>query len=541
MISTLYILLPIVAAVCFTLVKWIHRPRDPIWAQVDRVGGASRLSFLGSVLSSITSTRKLATEGYRRFSKTLDRPYALPTTWMRSGAVMVLPPSRVPLMTRPDKTHDGEWTNLLGLIETTQLPYLIDDPTIYQNLLHFDVVRRHMTSTRDVARHAPTTADELDRAFGDAWGTSSEWKTIDGWEACGGVISRASQRVLVGLPLSRDPALLETSRAYANSVLVGGAIINCFPSQVRWLVAPLVAARARYYQSRYVNMLVPLVRERIRMWEEKEKDDGHGPDDFLQWMIPICAQAGPDQLDPTRIALRLVSLLTPLVFAICYVFAHCVLDILGGPDRRDIVAGLEEECTRVMSLQNGSGGGGRLSLLDTSEAVSRLSRVDSALRESMRLSDVAVTNLARDVTAGEVDVGQGLRVKPGVRMVFPTQNIHRDPDNYEDPTRYDAFRFSRPFEKPQREGSSPERPKPGPVVGEQQKLIVTTTPTFLPFGYGRHACPGRWFAAQLMKQALAYVVLHYDVQLVGGPQPRRALLNTMVPPVGSQIRIRRKG
>lgn len=148
----------------------------------------------------------------------------------------------------------------------------------------------------------------------------------------------------------------------------------------------------------------------------------------------------------------------------------------------------------------------------------------------MRVSDVSVTNIFRDVTAGEVDVGNGPRVGPGVRMVFPTQDIHLDSDNYEDPRRFDAFRFSKPFEDTKGSGR-----------GEgEQTLITTTTPTFMPFGYRRHACPGRWFAAQSMKQALAYLVLNYDVELVGSPPKRRALLNMMVPPVGTQIRIRRK-
>lgn len=168
--------------------------------------------------------------------------------------------------------------------------------------------------------------------------------------------------------------------------------------------------------------------------------------------------------------------------------------------------------------------------LDTSEAADDLKRVDSVLRESMRVSDVMVTNIFRDVTSGELDLGNGLRVGPGVRMVFPTQDIHMDPDNYENPKRFDAFRFSRSFEDAT--GSSRKE-------GEQE-LITTPTPSFMPFGYGRHACPGRYFAAQSMKQALAYLVLNYDVELTGPPIKRRALLNMMVPPVGAQIRIRRK-
>lgn len=235
-------------------------------------------------------------------------------------------------------------------------------------------------------------------------------------------------------------------------------------------------------------------------------------------MIPICAREGPDQLEATRIALRLVSLLTPLIFAICYVFAHCVLDVHGSPARADFLAGLQEECARVSAAHGGG--------LDTSVAVDALFRADSALRESMRVSDVAVTNLFRDVTAGEVDLGDGLRVGPGVRVVFPTQNIHMDPDNYADPRRYDAFRFSAPFE--------------GAAEDGERETLATTTRTFLPFGHGRHACPGRWFAAQLMKQALAYLVMNYEVELVGKPVRRWALLNTMVPPIDAQIRIRRR-
>ncbi|GAP91477.2 putative cytochrome P450 [Rosellinia necatrix] len=500
------------------LLRLKYSPRDAVWAKLDAVGASPQHSpplFVRGVISSILSTQKFANEGYRKFSKALDRAYALPTPWVRGSTVMVLPPSQISLLTRPDRTDGGEWTNMLGLIETAQLPHVIDDPNVYQNLIHFEVVRRKMAH-KDMSRLAPETADEIDQAFSDIWGTKTEWSTVNGWVACGQVISRAAQRILVGLPESRDKRMLETSRHYANALLVGGAIINCFPPAVRWLVAPVITIRARYYQARYVKIMRPLIEERIRQWEA---DKEGGPDDFLQWMIPMCAK-DPDQLDATRIALRLASLVIPLIFAICYMFAHCVFDIHGSPCRVEVLAGLEEECRRV-SAQHPS--------LNTSVSVDALVRVDSTLRESMRISDVSVTNIFRDVTAGEVEVVGGLRVGPGVRMVFPTQDIHLDPDNYEDPRRFDAFRFSRPFE------DSNDHKKEG-----RQDFITTTTPSFLPFSYGRHACPGRWFAAQLMKQALAYIVLNYDVELVGPQKKRKALLNMMLPPVGTQIRIRRK-
>jgi len=155
--------------------------------------------------------------------------------------------------------------------------------------------------------------------------------------------------------------------------------------------------------------------------------------------------------------------------------------------------------------------------------VDALYRVDSTIRESMRISDVAIISLYRDVTSGELDLGNGIVIPRGVRMAFPTQNVHLDPDNYEDPRRFDASRPSRKFETLD-EGSHKQK--------TERELIVTPTTSFLSLGYGRHACPGRWFVAQTMKQALAYIIMHYDVELLSKPVKRTALLNTMVPPVG---------
>lgn len=236
-------------------------------------------------------------------------------------------------------------------------------------------------------------------------------------------------------------------------------------------------------------------------------------------MITICANEGPDQREAGRISLRLINSLAPCIMALCHALAHCIIDIHASAAREDILAGLEEECARVSNQHPG---------LTTSESLDALYRLDSALRESMRVSDAVVVGLFRDVTAGGIDIGNGLRAGPGVRMAFPTQNVHLDPDHYDDPRLFDAFRFSRPFE-----GVTDSS-------GGKRELVTTTTPSFLSFGFGTHACPGRWFAAQLMKQALACVILNYEVELVGEPVERRAFLNMMVPPAKTQIRIRRK-
>jgi cytochrome P450 len=52
------------------------------------------------------------------------------------------------------------------------------------------------------------------------------------------------------------------------------------------------------------------------------------------------------------------------------------------------------------------------------------------------------------------------------------------------------------------------------LEGEAEKSqMVTTHFSYLVFGHGRHACPGHFFAATIMKVMMAHIVLNYDVKL----------------------------
>lgn len=238
-------------------------------------------------------------------------------------------------------------------------------------------------------------------------------------------------------------------------------------------------------------------------------------------MIPKCAKEGPEQMDPVRMATRLLALNVMFVIGMAYVFAHCVLDIYGSPAKEEFVSGLEAECKKVLA-ETGS--------LSQKDAVDRLYKVDSAIRESMRTSDIAVTALSRDVVCAKIDLGNGIQIPRGVRVVFPTQPMHQDPDYHEDPLRFDAFRFSRKFEGQEEDDKR----------SSERESLTTITPSWLAYGYGKHQCPGRWFASQTMKQALAYLVMNYDVEIVQKPDKRQVLLNVMIPATEAQIRIRRK-
>lgn len=59
-----------------------------------------------------------------------------------------------------------------------------------------------------------------------------------------------------------------------------------------------------------------------------------------------------------------------------------------------------------------------------------------------------------------------------------------------------------------------------PEIRTSKHRLVTTEPTHLSFGHGKHACPGRFFAAAELKAMLAHIVMNYEVKLeIEGVRP----------------------
>ena len=73
-----------------------------------------------------------------------------------------------------------------------------------------------------------------------------------------------------------------------------------------------------------------------------------------------------------------------------------------------------------------------------------------------------------------------------------------DPELYPEPEVFDAFRFSK------------LREQNSEMDGRFQYVASNTSS--MAFGYGRHACPGRHFAAQEIKAIMAYILREYDMR-----------------------------
>lgn len=162
----------------------------------------------------------------------------------------------------------------------------------------------------------------------------------------------------------------------------------------------------------------------------------------------------------------------------------------------------------------------------TLSALERMRRVDSFLKESMRLSGLhALTMLRKSRT--HYTFSDGTHVPQGTVLAAACTATHLDPSKYPSPKTFDALRFVR--------GS-------GEAASRYQ--LSTTSPDFLAWGYGRTACPGRFVAAAQMKMLLAHLVLHYDIRLedgAGDVRPRDCWVESeRLPDLGAQLMLRKR-
>ncbi|KZV78146.1 cytochrome P450, partial [Exidia glandulosa HHB12029] len=132
-------------------------------------------------------------------------------------------------------------------------------------------------------------------------------------------------------------------------------------------------------------------------------------------------------------------------------------------------------------------------------ATENMRRVDSFLRETQRFRGLGGISMARKVLK-DFTFSDGTTVKKGQMLAVGLRATHYDSTIYHQADEFEGFRFVDSAETTGDELALPNR-------------LVSTSLEFLPFGTGRHACPGRFWAANEMKAMLAYMVLNYDMRM----------------------------
>jgi cytochrome P450 len=142
-----------------------------------------------------------------------------------------------------------------------------------------------------------------------------------------------------------------------------------------------------------------------------------------------------------------------------------------------VLESLREEAERIYEEEGGQW---------TKAGLSRMYRMDSAIRESQRFSPISLTFVTKKVMLKEgVTTPEGVHLAYGTTLGCPWLPAAHDPEIYDKPDVYDAFRYSRERE----EYEAMDAVEKGNVntLKLKQSGLVTTSNYHLPFGHGRNA------------------------------------------------------
>lgn len=110
--------------------------------------------------------------------------------------------------------------------------------------------------------------------------------------------------------------------------------------------------------------------------------------------------------------------------------------------------------------------------------------------------------------AKSVTFADGTVLPRGTCITMPSVAVSRDPTYFENPDEFDGFRF---YDKRSATASKSEA---------NRQSFAAIGPDNLAFGFGKTACPGRFFAGTQIKVVLASIILRYDVSFPKGQTKR---------------------
>ncbi|KAF9581590.1 hypothetical protein BGW38_001337 [Lunasporangiospora selenospora] len=143
--------------------------------------------------------------------------------------------------------------------------------------------------------------------------------------------------------------------------------------------------------------------------------------------------------------------------------------------------------------------------------VKKLVYMDSFVREvfRFRIDRLSLIHSARQSTT----LSNGMTISKGSKAIVNIRSCHMNPDQVDEAPEFRPWRF----------------------VGKS-KAATKASSDYLPFGMGKHACPGRFLAIQELKTVGAMMVARYSKIEMEKPEDRlKALLSQIGDPVDSGL------
>ncbi|KAH8093069.1 cytochrome P450 [Cristinia sonorae] len=473
--------------------------------QVPTIGTSIPILAYLNGLRFIKHAKTMMQEGYDKYaSKGGMFKIAMPDQWL----VLIAGPT---LIEEVRKMPDDMISLAAGIEELLAARYILGK-NVVNDPFHMPLI--HAKLTRNLTDFYGDIKEEMWDAFETCLGVHDQWHSVPALKTVIEIISRTTNRVFVGLPLCRDPEFLAIATSFTLEVVKAKTVVNLFPEFMKGPIAKLVNKVPATIKNLHAH-IGPTIRER-RQRSQEASASGSGeswdekPNDMLMWLIDEGIRHGysDEIITEYLLVVEFTALHTTATS-----FTHALYYLAADPS---LAVPMRQEVESVLAAEGGDWGKG---------AVNQFYKIDSLLRESQRLNGINSTTLWRK-TLGPVTFSNGITLPKGTFFSAATSPTHIDEANYENPTMFDPWRFVKTSN------------------GGARQSYVSTNVDYMPWGHGRHACPGRHFASYQMKLMMAKIVTTYDVSFepgMEGQRPENILFgNSIVPNRTARVMFRKR-
>lgn len=346
------------------------------------------------------------------------------------------------------------------------------------------------------ARVTPAMREEVVEAMASELPSSSEWTETTIHDKLLRIVAKSTGRIFIGPECCRDETYINGATNFINDLYLASTEIGKIP----WLLRPFKAPRlpttklVRDRMKNFADILEPVIRKRKQDAAE-QGDDYQKPDDMTQWMIESVDRIGDKEV--MDIALEQAGISFSAVNSTTQHTSLAFFTLAANPELGPIFL---EEINQCLEESGGEW---------TNQALHNMKKLDSFLKEVARFEPFTAYSFARKVTS-PITLSNGLHLPKNTVIEINWYGISRDEELYPDADTFDALRHYKLRQQTQESGKH----------AETMHQFVNVSPTHLTWNYGRRACPGRFFAANIIKLMFATLLLRYEVRNAEGTEGR---------------------
>jgi len=271
-----------------------------------------------------------------------------------------------------------------------------------------------------------------------------------------------------------------------------------------------------------VKAIISVVDDRRQKLKELGSNWIDKPNDYLMCLIESAPPGRNYESSYEGIAARLLQFSFASFHTSGNALSHLLFDLAATPSYADT---LREEISGIIDYEG-----------LTKQSMQKMCMTDSFMTESARFNPVGIsvdrscsiglTSSSRYARRSYTFSSQKVVIPKGAVVMASMSSIHRDENIYPKPDTFDPWRFTN------------LKDQSSEAVKNQYTSI---TPHYLYFGYGKRACPGRFFANMELKAIFCYIVMNYDLRAEGGVRPPNDELGIgVLPSTTAKIMIRRR-